>query len=210
MGTNYTSYCEKCKLAIDQGKDTSSIRHQLFKLYHAYRYKDHKVERYTDNQWIDKWLNNDKNKPEELYDDNLGYLVRIPDWMNEIIDEKISTWIRNEIRKYDTIEEVVQHTVELHKDRLLKENFNDFEYRLKRFFIIDEQHRELVDKAIELLPKQRIIVLTIHGEFYIDDRVSDINIFAVRNGERTWMATLRDNEILKFGTEDDPRVLPNK
>lgn len=208
MGIHYTSYCEKCKLAIEDGKDSSGIRHELFKLYHNYRYKDHNIERYDDNQWIDKWLNDEKNEPEELYDIKLGYLIYIPQWLEEIIEKETELWIKNEYNTYKNVsiirEDVIRKILELNQDKLLTECLNEFEYRLKRVITINEQYDRLRDRHIELVPGQRLTILTYHGNLYIDDRMVDINLIAVRDNERIWIARLKDNKILKYGTENEP------
>jgi hypothetical protein len=117
MGTHYTSYCEKCKLATDDGKDSYRIRHELFKLYHNHRYKDHEVERYNDDRWIDKWLDDEENEPEELYDEKLGYLISIPQWLQEYIEKETELWIKNEHIIYGkesfTEEDVIRKTSQL-------------------------------------------------------------------------------------------------
>jgi hypothetical protein len=120
MGTHYISYCPKCKLAIDDGKDSFSLRHELFKLYHNHRYPDHEIERYNDDAWIDKWLN-EASEPEQLYDEQSGYLISIPEWLDELIDAGTESWIKNnskngvEFAKYqvpwDTIESVFVYAV---------------------------------------------------------------------------------------------------
>lgn len=208
MGIHYTSYCEKCKLAIEDGKDRSGIRNELFKLFHNYRHKDHKIERYDDNQWIDKWLDDNENEPEELYDEKLGYLINIPQWLEDIIEKEIELWIKNESNMYQhtsiTEEDIIRKIVELNQDKLLTECLNEFEYRLKRVFTIREQYDRLRDIPIEIVPKQRLIILTSHGSFYIDDRTEDINLFAVRENERIWIARLKDDKILKYGNENEP------
>ena len=208
MGNRYTSYCEKCKLAIEDGKDRSGIRYELFKLFHNYRYKDHIIERYDDDQWIDKWLNDEKNEPEELYDEKLGYLIYIPQWLEEIIEKETECWIKNESGIYKNIhmteENVIRKIIEMNQDKLLTECLNEFEYRLKRVLTINEQYDKLKDRQIELLPKQRLIVLTYHGEIIIDDRMEDVNLFTVRDDERIWIARFKDNKILKYGTENEP------
>lgn len=212
MGTHYTSYCEKCKLAIEDGKDSYRIRHELFKLYHNYRYKDHEIERYDDNRWIDKWLNDEENEPKELYDEKLGYLISIPQWLEEIIEKETELWIKNEHNIYGNVstteEDVIRTVIELNQDKLLTECLNEFEYRLKRVLTINEQYHRLKDRHIELLPKQRLIVLTYHGIFYIDDLVEDVNLFAVRDNKRIWIAKLKDDKILKYGTEREPCTEP--
>lgn len=209
MGIHYMSYCEKCKLAIEDGKDRSGIRHELFKLYHNYRYKDHKIDRYNDNQWIDKWLDDDKDEPEELYDEKLGFLVTIPEWLEDIVEKETSLWIKNESGIYQhtsvTEEDVISEIVELNQDKLLTEHLNEFEYRLKRVYTITEQYDRLRNRNIELIPEQRLIILTYHGDFYIDDLVDYVNIFGVRDGERVWIARLKDGNILKHGVENEPR-----
>ncbi len=208
MGIHYTSYCEKCKLAIEDGKDSYRIRHELFKLYHNYRYKDHKVERYDDNQWIDKWLDDEENEPEELYDEKLGYLISVPQWLEEDIEKETELWIKNEHNIYGntsiTEEDVIHKTIELNQDKLLTEHLNEFEYRLKRVLTINEQYDKLRYRHIELLPEQRLIVLTYHGTFYIDDTIKDVSLFAVRDNKRIWIANLKDDNILKYGTEIEP------
>ncbi len=208
MGTHYTSYCEKCKLAIEDGKDSFRIRHELFKLYHNYRYKDHEIERYDDNQWIDKWLNDEKNEPEELYDEKLGYLIYIPEWLQEIIEKETTYWIKNEYNTYEnrfvSEEDVIRETVELNQDKLLTEHLNEFEYRLKRVLAINEQYNRLRYRHIELLPDQTLAIITHHGTFYINDNIEDITLYAVKDYKRKWIAKLKDEKILKYGTEEDP------
>jgi hypothetical protein len=208
MGIHYTSYCDKCKLAIEDGKDSYRIRHELFKLYHNYRYKDHKVERYDDDQWIDKWLNDEENEPKELYDEKLGYLISIPQWLEEIIEKETKLWIKNEHNVYEnthiTEEDVIRRTIELNQDKLLTKCLNEFEYRLKRVLTINEQYAKLRTRNIELVPNQRLIILTNHGTFYIDDIMDYVNLFAVRDGERVWIVRLEDDKILKYGIENNP------
>ena len=209
MGKYYTSYCEKCKLTIENGKDRSGIRHELFKLYHNYRYKDHIIERYDDDQWIDKWLNNEKNEPEELYDEKLGYLIYISQWLEEIIEKETECWIKNESGIYKNVlteEDIICKIIEMNQDKLLTECLSEFEYRLKRVLTINEQYDRLKDRQIELLPKQRLTILTYHGDFYIDDRIENVNLFAVRDGERIWISRFKDNKILKYGTENEPII----
>ncbi len=212
MGTHYTSYCEKCKLAIEDGKDPYRIRYELFKLYHNYRYKDHEIERYDDDQWIDKWLDDEKNEPKELYDEKLGYLIYIPKWLEELVEKETELWIKNEHNVYGNIstteEDIIRKMIELNQDKLLTECLNEFEYRLKRVLTINEQYDKLRCRHIELLPKKRLIILTYHGTFYIDDLVDYVNLFAVRDSERVWIAKLKDDKILKYGTENEPCIRP--
>lgn len=210
MGTHYISYCEKCKLAIDDGKDSYRTRHELFKLYHNHRYKDHEVERYNDDRWIDKWLDDEENEPEELYDEKLGYLISIPQWLEDIIEKETELWIMNECSmRYNvpiTEEDIIRKTIELNGDKLLKECLKEFEYRLKGVLTINEIYDRSTSRHIELLHDQRLVVLTHHGTFFVDDSVEDINLFTVRDNKRIWIAKLKDDNILKYGTEDRPCV----
>lgn len=208
MRTHYTSYCEKCKLAIEDGKDSYRIRHELFKLYHNYRYKDHEVERYNDDQWIDKWLDDEENEPKELYDEKSGYLISIPQWLEDIVEKETVLWIRNEHNIYGnssaTEEDVIRRTIELNGDKLLTECLNEFEYRLKRVLTINEQYDRSSSRHIELLHDQILIILTHQGTFYIDDSIEDVNLFTVSDNKRIWIAKLKDDKILKYGTENEP------
>lgn len=208
MGTHYTSYCEKCKLAIDDGKDSYRVRHELFKLYHNYRYKDHEVERYNDDRWVDKWLDDEENEPKELYDEKLGYLISIPQWLQDAVEKETALWIKNEYntcrKESATEEDVVRDTIKLYRDKLLTECLNKFEHRLKRVLTINEIHDRSTSRRIELLHDQRLVVLTHHGTFFVDDSIEDINLFTVKDNKRIWIAKLKDDNILKYGTEVDP------
>ena len=213
MGTHYTSYCEKCKLAIDDGKDLYRIRHELFKLYHNYRYKDHEVKRYNDDRWVDKWLDDEENEPKELYNETLGYLVSIPQWLQERVEKETELWIKNEYIENERIiygkesfteEDVVRKTIELSQDKLLTECLHEFERRLKRVLTINEIYDRSTSRRIELLHDQRLVVLTHHGTFIVDDSIEDVNLFTVKDNKRIWIAKLKDDNILKYGTEADP------
>jgi hypothetical protein len=214
MGTTYVSYCEKCKLAIDDGKDGFKLRHEMFKLYHNHRYPDHDIERYNDDSWVDKQIDN-VDWPEQLYDEQTGYLINIPDWLDDIIEEKVESWIKNESMKgnelqrfqvtWDTEEDIIRTTIEENRDKLLAEELNLFEYRLKIVLTRNKQYKESHIRRIELLPDKSFQIQTGHGEIIITDGVKDVVVYAVRDYKRKWIATLQDDKILKYGTEESPK-----
>ncbi len=207
MGITYTSFCKTCNLCVDAGKDYSGIRHALFKLYHTYRFNNHEVERWNEDDWYEFWNRQNKNMPEQLYDISAGYLVQIPDWLSALEDSEIEKSLKGVTA--ETQEEVIARLIQENQDKLIESGLSDYEYRLKRSCTVHIQRRESDTNVIELMPHQRLIIYTGHGSFIVDDRVRNINVFAVRNGVRNWITTFEDGRILKFGSEDKPIDTPH-
>lgn len=93
----------------------SKIKYEFkFRIWHKYTHPD--------------WYDDEENEPEELYDEKLGYLIYISQWLEEIIEKETELWIKNEYNIYRHIsiteKDIIRKIVELNQDKLLKSSYN--------------------------------------------------------------------------------------
>lgn len=67
---------------------------------------------------------------------------------------------------------------------------------------------DVIGGDVELETEERLLIKSSHGQFIVDSRNDDLNVFASSGGIRTWLFSMKAGVTRKHGDERHPTQEP--